>query len=262
MNSIAAIKLAVRDQMDNESFDDFKAFVAKLKTAASTGYAINTKFSLFSYMRTETKKKYGITSDQYKYLTIISRTDDEKKEIDTNESKRISDINNNIKTFTDKEFKKIYDDLIGGDTASKILALMSITGARMIEIISDKYTFTRVDGDYIKQTAAKGTKTVVKPLLRINFNDFNMLLNQIRSTVDQTLTNIQLNSKYASMVKNRLKVLGNALVNKSHALRSIYVAFVVRHFPNVKKSDEQYKIDLLGHIGSGSILNYSTYRNV
>ena len=265
MNSIVNIKKNIRAQIldDTQTFENYKDFVQKVKDVVEKNYSINTKFSIYSYMRCQTAKHFGIDSDNYRYLKIIARTAEEKKDIENREIERLNDINNKVITFTNNDFNKLIKSLkTDNSIASKILLVMATTGARMVEVLSNKYEFSRVDKDYIRQTTAKKTKVIVKPLLRIKTNILNELLADIRSNVNQKLTNIDLNQKYGSVIKHRIKMLNNPLVPKSHALRSIYVAYVINNFPNPKKSDAQYTLDLLGHKTSGSLLNYSTYKNI
>jgi disulfide oxidoreductase YuzD len=264
MNSIQGIRNEVISMLASDpSIDDFKKFTQLLKDAAEVGYAPNTKFTIYSFMRTHTKRKYTADSDQYRHLIVLAKTPDEKKEIAANEATRLKDKNSNITTFTNGEFNSLRRAFAKGeDVGSQILHLMLLTGARTVEILSDKYKFSNVDKHYIKQDTAKSTKAIVKPLLGLKFSQFNILLEQLRAKVDQKLSNVELNQKYASVVKNRLDHIKNKLVPKSHSLRSIYTAYVIRNFPSEKISREQYTINLLGHNTSGSLLNYTSYKNV
>jgi hypothetical protein len=264
MNSIKAIKAEIKKLLDSDpSIDDFKKFTQLLKDTAQIGYLPNTRFALYSFFRTHTRRKYTTNSDQYRYLTVLAKTASEKKEIANAEELRLKDKNSNITTFTNTEFNKLKRQFANAkDMGSEILHLMLLTGARTVEILSDKYTFTGVAPDYIRQLTAKSTKAIVKPLIGLKFSQFNILLTQLRAKVDQTLDNVALNQKYGSVVKNRLDHIKNRLVPKSHSLRSIYVAYVIKNFPSEKISNEQYAINLLGHHTSASLLNYTSYKNV
>jgi hypothetical protein len=264
MNSIKAIKIEIKKMLESDpSIDDFKKFTKLLKDTVEVSYSQNTKFSIYSFMRTHTKNKYSIDSDQYKHLIILAKSETEKKEISDAEELRLTYKNNNIQTFTNSEFNKLRRTFADGtDTGSEILHLMLITGARTVEILSDEYKFTSIGKEYIRQDTAKSTKAIVKPLLGLRFSQFNILLEKLRKKVDQKLNNIELNQKYASVVKNRLDHIKNKLAPKSHSLRSIYIAYVIRNYPAVKKSETQYIMELLGHNSAGSLLNYSTYKNV
>jgi hypothetical protein len=261
LDSMANIKLAIVEQMADTDLNGFKAFVEILKMA-SMRYSPNSRFSLYSYMRTQTKKKFTENSDQYRHLKILARSDAEKKTILDAEATRLSDINSNIVNFTNEDYNKLYKSLQTQDLPSQILLAMLVSGARMIEVISDEYEFAKTTKGYISQNTAKTTKNVVKPLLTMQNNDFQMLLTRIREQVPQDKTNIELNTLMAGKIKYRIKVLKNRLLKKSHNMRSIYVAYVIKNYPNSKKSDAQYILQLLGHQTSGSLLNYSTYRNV
>jgi hypothetical protein len=264
MNSIKAVKTEIiRILASDPSLDEFKAFTKLIKETSETLFAPNTRFSIFSYMRTQTKKKYTVDSDQYRHLTVLAKTAADKKLIADNEATRLKDKNSDITTFTNTEFNTLKKTFSGGkDMGSEILHLMLLTGARTVEILSDKYEFTGVAKDYIRQSTAKSTKAIVKPLIGLKFSQFNELLGKLRAKVNQNLSNVELNQKYASVVKNRLKQINNRLAPKSHSLRSIYVAYVIHNFPSKTISDAQYAINLLGHHTSGSLLNYSTYKNI
>jgi disulfide oxidoreductase YuzD len=261
LDSMSNIKSAIVESMNDPNVDNFKAFVEILKMA-SMRYSPNSRFSLYSYMRTQTKKKFTENSDQYRYLKILARSEAEKKAIVEAETARLSDINNNITTFTNEEFNKLYRSLQTQDLPSQILLAMLVSGARMIEIISDEYKFNKTSNGYISQNTAKTTKNVVKPLLKMTNNDFQMLLTRIRGQVPQNKSNIELNTLLAGKIKYKITTLKNRILKKSHNMRSIYVAYVIKNYPNEKKSDERYIMDLLGHQTSGSLLNYTTYRNV
>jgi hypothetical protein len=262
LDSMANIKLAIVEAMNDTDLESFKAFVEILKLA-SMRYSPNSRFSLYSYMRTQTKKAFTENSDQYRHLTILARSDDEKQAIIKAEAIRLNDINNNITNFTNEEFNQLYKSLSKTyDLPSQILLAMLVSGARMIEIASDEYEFAKTTKGYISQNTAKTTKNVVKPLLTMQNNDFNMLLTRIREQISQGKSNIELNTLLAGKVKYRITTLKNRILKKSHNMRSIYVAYVIKNYPNSKKSNERYIMDLLGHQTSGSLLNYTTYRNI
>ena len=244
----------------NTTINDFESFVDNLKEIVESKYKPNSRFALYSYLRTRTKTKFGEYSPEYKYLKVIAMTPDERSEKKEINRINVSTKNSDVKKFSEAEFKSLKSSIIApNDLYAKILYLQLVSGARSIEILSNKYIFSKsTKAGYIKQTTAKQEIKEIERSLLIPYKDFEIMLNLVRTQIDQTKSNVDLNLKYASSLKNRIKKINNPLLTKAHDLRSIYVAYTHKLHPN--KTITQHVIDILAHSGEGSTLNYSHYK--
>jgi hypothetical protein len=247
-------------ESNDTTINEFESFVNNLKILVESKYKPNSRFALYSYLRTRTKIKFGEYSPQFKYLKVIAMTPEERSEKKEINRFNVSAKNSDIKKFTEADFKELKASIIApNDLYSKILYLQLASGARSIEILSNRYVFSKSKkSGYVKQkTAKQDIKEIERPLL-ILYKDFEIMLNLVRNQIDQTKNNVELNLKYSSSLKNRIKKINHALVKKTHDLRSLYVAYTHKLFPN--KTITQHVIDILGHMGEGSTLNYSHYK--
>lgn len=255
------LKKNIINTIQNDNLEQFKEFVDNLKSIAEDKYKLNTRLVLYSFMRTRTKERFGGNSPQYEYLKKIAMTADERKGQEVKNNENVRESNTNVIKFNQDDLNKLMSDIMyHEDLYSKILFCQLVSGARTIEILSNKYKFSPSDKvSYIKQETAKQTVSVDKPLIILDsYANFMKYLKEVRSQVDQTKTNNEMNQKYASSLKYRIRQINNPLLKKSHNARSIYVAVShKKHAPNTTLA--QHVINVLGHTGSDSVRNYSGY---
>ena len=222
-----------------------------------------------NYDKIEDKEYYDVyyTSPVSYKKEDFDRKKDETEKIVTAKNEDVvtvpaSDVESLAKFLIDLEPKDAIDNIILSQLAS---------GTRLIEILQpnvSKWAVTE-DGDLQQTGVAKGkceTKVIIKTPLFISGAEFINLIKNIHEKFKpfHSLTNAKLTAKINNKLNNRIKKYNNKhdidhkQTNSSHGLRKLHVAYSYFKRKNKKLSFILFYQQCLGHIGYGSIANYST----
>lgn len=261
--SIPLFRTALLDINKDWSLDRIIEYTADVKKWVDENYSQSTRITLFSNLRKQIEKVFTKQSDEYKHMRVLAMTDEERKSRETIAAQRINDKNSNLIILKLVDFKKIALKIYNLPALARdILFCCIFSGARTIEILSNKFKFENSDKkDHIKQIGASKSKhsiTIEKPLFT-TYKSFMNILKRVRDNVDQSLTNIELNQKYGKMLANIIDTLDIDYITKVHDLRRIYAAIAYYKYGKNIKTQQLYYSEILGHDGTGSAQNYSQF---
>ena len=260
--SIPLFRSALLDIDKNWTYDEIVKYTADVKKWGES-YAVTTKITLFSNLRKRIEAVFGKNSDEYRHMRLLAMTEEERKTRDRITAENLVNANSNLIILKVSDFNNLIDKI--GELPSlvrDILYCCMLSGARTIEIISDKFKFEKSNKDgYIVQIGASKTKNEIKidkPLFT-TYKSFNTRLQRVRGAVDQSLSNIELNQKYGKILVNGIKKLDIDYIKKPHDLRRVYAAIAYYRFGKYKKSQQQYYSEILGHSTTGSAQHYTQF---
>lgn len=238
-------------------------FTKEAKEWIEQNYSITTKITLFSNLRKQIEKVFSKDSDEYRHMRILAMTMDERKTRDRITAERISEKNSNLTHISVNDYNNLIDKINTLPSLPRdILYCAIFSGARTVEILSNKFSFKKSDKkNHIIQIGASKTKNeieIVKPLFT-KFKTFKSMLERVRSNVDQTLSNIELNQKYGKMLANAVDKLDMKIIKKPHDLRRIYAAVAFYKYAKYTKTQQQYYSEILGHDSTNSAQHYTQY---
>jgi hypothetical protein len=185
----------------------------------------NTSERLFTLLRKPIKQMYGDTSEIYKrslYDMGISQARSIQKKQEYREKVATTGMRRDeLPEYTPDNIYKLIDDNIKSETPlKKLIAIILASGSRFIEILTSDYSKVRGEPMKIKiNNMAKGNKSIIRPLIRINATKVMNAIKSIRENLDLSGDKVQISDRYNSQTNKLLKQIDPAL--KTHTLRKL-----------------------------------------
>lgn len=138
----------------------------------------------------------------------------------------------------------------------QLFVLMLATGLRVNEIVESKIepeSKTHFKVSNLSKTKDK-LKTIIKPTIFLTTNELISILGAYKEGIATGSIH------HLNTLKRLNRYLKKVNLKSSHYLRKIFVAMAVKHHLPANTSPELFKINLLGHTGVGSLLNYTNLK--
>ena len=185
----------------------------------------NTSEKIFTLLRKPIKEMYGDTSEIYKksvYDMGISQARSLQKKKEYQEKVATTGMQRTELTeYKTEDIYRLIDENIKALTPLKrVFAVMLATGSRFIEVLTSD--FSKVKGEPLKikiNNLAKGNKSIVRPLIRINSTKVINAIKSIRENLDLSGDRVSISDRYNSQTNKLLKQIDPAL--KTHTLRKL-----------------------------------------
>ena len=275
IKDLFADEIKIIDTMeDGKGYRQYKILIDLIRYYVdSTIPLLNSKVAVQSYVRCFIRDKYGTGDKRYKYLKEhFSMTPEEAKVRQIDSDAKVENRNTNQYNISTTTIDRLLTSLRNKlnkkfDIITALLIAELCSGSRLIELLSDKFTYTAdtKEGWVVQSDVAKnktGTpRPVIKPIIFLTVAEFLELIGTIRSkmTKKPSDTNITLSNRYSKRLSSKIKDLLILGLSSSHDLRRIYANYSYNLFGG-NRSLQSYLKQVLGHDGYAATVNYSTVR--
>jgi hypothetical protein len=185
----------------------------------------NTSERLFTLLRKPIKQMYGDTSEIYKrslYDMGISQARSLQKKQEYREKVATTGMQRTeLPEYKNDDVYKLLDENLNALTPLKrVIAVMLATGSRFIEVLTSDYSKIKGESMKIKiDNLAKGGKSIIRPLIRINTTKVMNAIKSIRENLDLSGDKVQISDRYNSQTNKLLKQIDPELT--THKLRKL-----------------------------------------
>ena len=259
---------------EDKGYRQYKTLIDLINNYAdSTIPSLNSKVALQSYVRCLVRDRYGAGDKHHKYLKAhFSMTPEESKGRQIEADAKVEENNMNQAVVpvaaVDNLVKFLKEILIKKwDIIAALMLAEICCGARLIELLSDKFTYTASakEGWIVQSDVAKNKtgviRPVTKPIIFLTVPAFLELIGTIRSkmTTKPNDTNVTLSNRYSKRIAAKIKTMRILGLSSSHDLRRIYANYSYSLF-GAGMSLQVYLKRALGHDNFSAAANYSTVR--
>jgi hypothetical protein len=265
----------VTEALDLPSLTKFLAHVWRVVKGGNL--SLNNRMKAKQYVKKYIATNYDREEDA-EYYTVYFKSGISYNKSDFTDKQKQADAavevkNKNVLVVEHNKVESFVQNLLSKDRDAVdniILAQLSI-GARLIELIQPKvseWSMVKESGDIRQAGTAKSVdkKILVKTPIFVNGIEFLRLIISIRKELKSFLNfsnesfTSYLNSKLNARIKKYMIAVGvdHPQLSSSHGLRRLYVAYSFFKRLDQTESLLAYYARNLGHVGFGSIANYST----